>query len=143
MSRALTLPPDYAVLLADLKAQVRSAQLRAHRVVNTELLGLYWRIGDAIRVRQEAAGWGAKVIDQLAADLRAEFPEMTGLRRTNVYAMRAPLRPRGPRMQSSDSPSDVFLGGTSSRFSRSSTTPPSVTGTPPRQTPTAGPATSC
>ena len=89
MSRALTLPPDYAILLADLKAQVRSAQLRAHRVVNTELLGLYWRIGDAIRVRQEAAGWGAKVIDQLAADLRAEFPEMTGLRRTNVYAMRA------------------------------------------------------
>jgi predicted nuclease of restriction endonuclease-like (RecB) superfamily len=53
------------------------------------LLALYWRIGDAIRVRQEAAGWGAKVIDQLAADLRAEFPEMTGLRRTNVYAMRA------------------------------------------------------
>ena len=89
MSRTLTLPPDYAILLADLKAQVRSAQLRAHRVVNTELLGLYWRIGDAIRVRQEAAGWGAKVIDQLAADLRAEFPEMTGLRRTNVYAMRA------------------------------------------------------
>jgi predicted nuclease of restriction endonuclease-like (RecB) superfamily len=83
------LPPDYAILLADLKAQVRSAQLCAHRVVNTELLGLYWRIGDAIRVRQEAAGWGAKVIDQLAADLRAEFPEMTGLRRTNVYAMRA------------------------------------------------------
>jgi len=76
VSRTLTLPPEYAILLADLKARVRSAQLRAHRVVNTELPGLYWRIGDAIRV-------------QLAADLRAEFPEMTGLRRTNVYAMRA------------------------------------------------------
>ena len=82
--RDLTLPPDYAALLADLKNQVRAAQLRAHRVVNTELLTLYWRIGDAIRTRQEKAGWGAKVIDQLAGDLRAEFPEMTGLSRSNV-----------------------------------------------------------
>jgi predicted nuclease of restriction endonuclease-like (RecB) superfamily len=32
---------------------------------------------------------GAKVIDQLASDLRAEFPDMTGFRRTNIYAMRA------------------------------------------------------
>jgi hypothetical protein len=43
VSRDLTLPPDYADLLADLKGQVRSAQLRARRVVNTELLTLYWR----------------------------------------------------------------------------------------------------
>ena len=87
--RDLTLPPDCAALLADLKNQVRAAQLRAHRVVNTELLTLYWRIGDAIRTRQEKAGWGAKVIDQLAGDLRAEFPEMTGLSRSNVYCMRS------------------------------------------------------
>jgi len=57
--------------------------------VNTELLTLYWRIGDAIRTRQEKAGWGAQVIDQLAGDLRAEFPEMTGLSRSNVYYMRS------------------------------------------------------
>ena len=66
VSRDLTLPPDYADLLANLKDQVRSSRLRAHRVVNTELLTLYWRIGDAIRTRQEKAGWGAKIIDQLA-----------------------------------------------------------------------------
>lgn len=89
VARDLTLPPDYADLLADLKDQVRSARLRAHRVVNTELLTLYWRIGDAIRTRQEKAGWGAKIIDQLAGDLRAEFPEMTGLSRSNVYYMRS------------------------------------------------------
>ena len=87
--RDLTLPPDYADLLADLKNQVRSARRRAHRVVNAELLTLYWRIGDAIRTRQEQAGWGAKIIDQLAGDLRAEFPEMTGLSRSNVYYMRS------------------------------------------------------
>ena len=51
--------------------------------MNTELLRLYWRIGKAILDRQDAEGWGAKVIDQLAIDLRAEFPDMTGLSRSN------------------------------------------------------------
>ena len=89
MTRELTLPPDYPALLANLKAQVRAAQHRAHRVVNTEMLTLYWQIGDAIHTRQETAGWGAQVIDRLAADLRAEFPAMTGLSRRNLYYMRA------------------------------------------------------
>ena len=40
------------------------------------MLTLYWQLGDAIRTRQEAAGWGGKVIDRFAADLRAEFPDM-------------------------------------------------------------------
>lgn len=78
------LPDDYAVLLDQLKQEVRGAQLRAHRHVNTELLRLYWRIGKAILDRQDAEGWGAKVIDQLALDLRAEFPDMTGLSRSNL-----------------------------------------------------------
>ena len=89
VTRELTLPPDYPALLADLKARVRAAQHRAHRAVNTEMLTLYWQIGDAIRTRQAAEGWGGKVIDRLAADLRAEFPAMTGLSRANLYSMRA------------------------------------------------------
>lgn len=35
-------------MLASLKSQVRAARLRAHRVVNTELLTLYWTIDHAI-----------------------------------------------------------------------------------------------
>jgi hypothetical protein len=50
--RELTLPPDHAAPHADLKDQVRTAQVRAHRVVNTEVLSLYWQIGDAIRARR-------------------------------------------------------------------------------------------
>ncbi len=56
--------------------------------MNTELLRLYWRIGKAILDRQEAEGWGAKVLDRLAVDLRAEFPDMTGLSRSNLHYMR-------------------------------------------------------
>ena len=89
MTKDLALPADYPALLADLKTRVRAAQHRAHRTVNTEMLTLYWQIGDAIRTRQRTDGWGARVIDRLAADLRAEFPNMTGLNRRNLYYMRA------------------------------------------------------
>lgn len=82
------LPGTYPQLLADLKAQIRSAQLRAHRAVNTELLVLHWNIGNTIRARQADEGWGTRGVDRLAADLRREFPDMRGLSRRNLHYMR-------------------------------------------------------
>ena len=81
-------PTGYAEVVAALKAEVRAAQLRAHRVVNTELLRLYWTIGDRILGQQRAEGWGTRVVDRLADDLRAEFPDMRGLSRSNLKYMR-------------------------------------------------------
>jgi len=88
VSDAGLLPEDYGVLLEQLKTQVRSARIRATRTVNTELLLLYWDIGRAILDRQAGQGWGAKVIDRLAADLRSEFPDMRGFSRSNLHYMR-------------------------------------------------------
>jgi predicted nuclease of restriction endonuclease-like (RecB) superfamily len=84
----LALPDDYPHLLAELKAQIRSAQWTATRVVNTQLVELYWAIGKAILDRQNAAGWGAKVIDQLAVDLSLAFPDGRGFSRRNLHYMR-------------------------------------------------------
>ena len=84
----LALPDDYPRLLAELKAQIRSAQWTATRVVNTALIKLYWTIGKAILDLQNAAGWGAKVIDQLAADLSLAFPDSRGFSRRNLLYMR-------------------------------------------------------
>ena len=39
---------------------------------------LYWLIGQDILARQTDEGWGAKVIDRLAHDLRNNFPDMKG-----------------------------------------------------------------
>lgn len=58
------------------------------RAANAELLGLYWRIGHLILAQQQAQGWGAKVIDQLSAGLRQEFPAMQGLSARNLKYMR-------------------------------------------------------
>ena len=90
MSTEVTEPPkSYPVFLAELKQRIRSARLRAALSVNRELVLLYWSIGRDILARQNAEGWGTKVIDRLAADLRRAFPEMTGISARNLKYMRA------------------------------------------------------
>ena len=88
-SEQLAIPTGYVELLDEIKGRIRSAQIKAVLSVNRELIELYWSIGRDIVQRQRREGWGAKVIDRLATDLRSEFPEMSGLSRTNVYRMRA------------------------------------------------------
>ena len=83
------LSAGYAELLEQLKERIRSAQLRAAVAVNGEMVGLYWQIGRDILTRQEHEGWGTKVIDRLAADLRRAYPDMTGLSPRNLKYMRA------------------------------------------------------
>jgi predicted nuclease of restriction endonuclease-like (RecB) superfamily len=86
---AAQLPAGYAELLESLKARIREAQVRAALSVNRELVLLYWHIGREILQRQEREGWGAKVIDRLARDLRREFPDMKGFSPRNLKYMRA------------------------------------------------------
>jgi len=87
---SLTSPPvGYADWLADLKGRIHTAQQRATLAVNRELVQLYWQIGRDILARQAEQGWGAKVIERLAHDLRTAFPEMKGFSPRNLKYMRA------------------------------------------------------
>jgi predicted nuclease of restriction endonuclease-like (RecB) superfamily len=87
---SLTTPPTgYAEWLAELKTRIHSAQQRAALAVNRELVRLYWQIGHDILARQAEQGWGAKVIERLAHDLRTTFPDMKGFSRANLMYMRA------------------------------------------------------
>ncbi|HVI88135.1 MAG TPA: PDDEXK nuclease domain-containing protein [Dongiaceae bacterium] len=83
------LSADYAAWLADLKTRVERARQRAAVSVNRELVTLYWQIGRDILERQQQQGWGARVIDRLARDLRAAFPDMKGFSPRNLKYMRA------------------------------------------------------
>lgn len=80
---------NYIALLDGLKKRIRSAQVRAALAVNQELILLYWQIGREILERQQQKGWGSKVVDRLAKDLRQEFPDMKGFSRSNLLYMRA------------------------------------------------------
>jgi len=89
MPEITPLPPDYALWLAELKVRIHTAQQKATLAVNRELVMLYWQIGRDILARQGSEGWGSKVIERLAQDLRNAFPTMKGFSRTNLMYMRA------------------------------------------------------
>jgi predicted nuclease of restriction endonuclease-like (RecB) superfamily len=81
------LPVDYAPWLIDLKSRIASARQRAVLAVNQELVGLYHHIGGEILGRRTSQGWGAKIIDRLASDLRVAFPDLKGFSSRNLKYM--------------------------------------------------------
>ena len=79
---------EYTRFLGDIKGRIREAQLRAAQSINEQLLGVYREIGKAIAERQDKAGWGDGVLEQLASDLKSEFPTVRGFSRPNLFRMR-------------------------------------------------------
>jgi predicted nuclease of restriction endonuclease-like (RecB) superfamily len=86
---ASDVPEDYASWLADLKARIRQERLRVVLASNAVMVLLYWDIGRSILDKQADQGWGSRVIDRLAGDLREAFPEMKGFSPRNLKYMRA------------------------------------------------------
>lgn len=89
MSDLASAPADYGHWLTELKTRIHAAQQRAMLGVNRELVLLYWQLGRDILAPQSAQGWGAKVIERLARDLRRAFPDMKGFSARNLKYMRA------------------------------------------------------
>lgn len=84
----LILPSDYGEWLASVKQRISGARQRALLSANAEQIRLYHDLGRDILDRQSREKWGAKVIDHLAADLRAAFPDMKGLSSRNLKYMK-------------------------------------------------------
>lgn len=86
---SLELPDDYLPWLADLKKRIQHERLRVILASNAAMVLLYWDIGQRILEKQNSQGWGARIIDRLATDLREIFPEMKGFSPRNLKYMRA------------------------------------------------------
>jgi len=78
----------YQDLLRQIKQRVHKAQYEALKVVNKELISLYWDIGRLIVGRQKKHGWGKSIVENLARDLQSEFPGMQGFSVRNIWYMR-------------------------------------------------------
>ncbi len=83
------LPADYSQWLTDLEQRIQSERLRIVLASNAAMILLYWEIGQSILEKQNAQGWGKKIIDRLSFDLREQFPEMKGFSPRNLGYMKA------------------------------------------------------
>ncbi|WP_347160477.1 PDDEXK nuclease domain-containing protein [Pontibacter chitinilyticus] len=71
--------------IASLIQQARNSALKA---VNTELVNLYWQVGEHISRRIASSNWGEKTVDELAAYLKRNHPELKGFGRRGLYRMK-------------------------------------------------------
>ena len=78
----------YIELLDSLKQQIKSAQAKAALAMNGALIQLYWNIGKMIAQNQALFEGRNIYVEQLAKDLRAEFPEVKGFSRANLFFIR-------------------------------------------------------
>ncbi|MBI3074430.1 MAG: DUF1016 domain-containing protein [Deltaproteobacteria bacterium] len=69
-------------------ALIDAAKRRAYQAVNTELVGLYWQVGEYISKKIESAEWGDGVVDELAAAIARRHPGLRGFTRRNLFRMR-------------------------------------------------------
>ena len=73
---------------AEIVVLIEQARQRAYQAVNSELVGLYWRIGEYISAKLAAAVWGEGVVDSLAQHLARTMPGQRGFTRRNLFRMR-------------------------------------------------------
>jgi predicted nuclease of restriction endonuclease-like (RecB) superfamily len=79
--------PDEASF-AEVVDMIQQARGRALSAVNTALVDLYWRIGEYISRKLEAAAWGEGVVEELARYIQRRHPALRGFTRPNLFRMR-------------------------------------------------------
>jgi predicted nuclease of restriction endonuclease-like (RecB) superfamily len=72
---------------ADIIELIKQSRVAAIKAVNTELINLYWNVGAYINKQIAAANWGDKTVDELAAFIQKNHPELKGFNRRGLYRM--------------------------------------------------------
>lgn len=67
---------------------IKRSRANAIKVVNTELINLYWSIGEYIFKKVESAEWGQSVVKELAKYLERNEPDLKGFSDKNLWRMK-------------------------------------------------------
>lgn len=84
----MELSKTYLDNIKALKSAILQSRYKAATLVNKELLTLYFTVGKFISIKIEQEKWGAKIIENLSADLQIELPGLRGFSATNIKRMR-------------------------------------------------------
>lgn len=74
--------------IQSIKKQIVQSRYAAARLANREQLVLYFNTGKMISDKIKAQKWGAKVLDQIQADLQKELPGLKGFSPGNLKKIR-------------------------------------------------------
>jgi len=67
---------------------IESARTRAYKVVNRELITMYWDIGEYISKKTKESGWGKSVVVDFSNFLKINYAELRGFSPQNIWRMK-------------------------------------------------------
>ncbi len=67
---------------------IKKARYKALKTVNTELINLYWQVGEYISKRIAAEQWGKSVVLKLAKYIEKREPDLKGFSDKNLWRMK-------------------------------------------------------
>jgi len=73
---------------AEVLSLIDQARNRAYQFVNTQLIDLYWKVGECISLKIEADGWGKGTVKELSAHIQRRQPGIRGFSPQNLWRMR-------------------------------------------------------
>lgn len=73
---------------ADIVSLIKSVRSRVLKVVNSQLIDLYWQIGEYISVKIKAEGWGKATVARLAEHIASNEPDLKGFSMQNLWRMK-------------------------------------------------------
>ncbi|MFC7347171.1 YhcG family protein [Chryseobacterium zhengzhouense] len=72
----------------DILELIKNSRNNAIRIVNTELINLYWNIGEYISKKVEQSEWGQSIVKELAEFIVKNEPEIKGFSDKNLWRMK-------------------------------------------------------
>lgn len=72
----------------DIIQLIKQSRTNAIKAVNTELINLYWNIGEYISWKIEQSEWGDAVVTELARHIQIYEPEIKGFSDKNIWRMK-------------------------------------------------------
>jgi len=85
MNKNINTTNEYKTFITDIKSKITHSQIKIASTVNSALIMFYWELGEMISCKQKESKWGSKFIEQMAKDLKKEFPSLKGFSRTNLF----------------------------------------------------------
>ena len=78
----------YIKFIKKLKQEIVSSRYDAAKLVNKELLILYYNVGKLLTEKTEQENWGARVLETISNDLQNALPGLRGFSITNLKNMK-------------------------------------------------------
>ena len=73
---------------SDIIQIIKKSRANAIKAVNSELINLYWNIGEHISLKVEQSEWGKSIVKELADFIHSTEPELKGFSDKNLWRMK-------------------------------------------------------